>query len=320
MTKCKECGHQVSTKARACPGCGAKLPVQVSWQMTVFSLIVLVPGLIWFMAQNDKNDAPTSLSGSDDVPVVRAPSEEQQKSPMPTADTPLAASPQFLTTAADLAHAYSANAVAADNQFKGKRFEIIGIVYSVTTDILNNVNVALLNPENEFLSPSAALEDSERQKAATLKKGQHISLICTGNGDITTTAMLNNCVIRNQEHENNSIASTSNKEKTTLQTTESTPDPAIVQPDQFAHPSFDCSKARSDAEKLICSDKGLAILDNELASLYKEARNASANKDAFYAENQVEWKNREENCHDKECVLKWYARRKQQLEDVIQKP
>jgi hypothetical protein len=26
MTQCKECGHQVSTKAEACPGCGAKQP------------------------------------------------------------------------------------------------------------------------------------------------------------------------------------------------------------------------------------------------------------------------------------------------------
>lgn len=36
-------------------------------------------------------------------------------------------------------------------------------------------------------------------------------------------------------------------------------------------PSFDCSKAHSSAEQLICKDAGLAALDNELAALYPKA-------------------------------------------------
>lgn len=36
-------------------------------------------------------------------------------------------------------------------------------------------------------------------------------------------------------------------------------------------PSFDCGKAHSSAEQLICQDAGLAALDNELAALYPKA-------------------------------------------------
>lgn len=38
-----------------------------------------------------------------------------------------------------------------------------------------------------------------------------------------------------------------------------------------ATPSFDCTKAHSVAEQLVCQDAGLAALDNELAALYPKA-------------------------------------------------
>ncbi|WP_429041527.1 MliC family protein [Aeromonas media] len=40
-----------------------------------------------------------------------------------------------------------------------------------------------------------------------------------------------------------------------------------------ATPSFDCTKAHSAAEQLVCQDAGLAALDNELATLYPKAMN-----------------------------------------------
>ena len=45
LVKCKECGNQVSTKAKACPTCGAKVPKKtsiVTW--CVLGVIVLVVG------------------------------------------------------------------------------------------------------------------------------------------------------------------------------------------------------------------------------------------------------------------------------------
>jgi hypothetical protein len=47
---------------------------------------------------------------------------------------------------------------------------------------------------NPFLQPQFALEDSEKNAAAALKKGQKATLICTGASDIAKTPMSRKCV------------------------------------------------------------------------------------------------------------------------------
>ena len=47
--------------------------------------------------------------------------------------------------------------------------------------------------------------------------------------------------------------------------------PALAQPAGAAAPSFDCAKAGSAAEKLVCSDPRLAAMDRETARLYRLA-------------------------------------------------
>ena len=42
----------------------------------------------------------------------------------------------------------------------------------------------------------------------------------------------------------------------------------------LAPPSFDCTKAASEAEKLVCTDAELAALDRQLATRYAEAKDA----------------------------------------------
>jgi uncharacterized protein len=42
----------------------------------------------------------------------------------------------------------------------------------------------------------------------------------------------------------------------------------------LAPPSFDCAKAASEAEKLVCTDAELAALDRQLATRYAEAKDA----------------------------------------------
>ena len=82
-----------------------------------------------------------------------------------------------------------------------------------------------------------------------------------------------------------------------------------------ARPSFDCSRARSTTERLICSDPQLAQLDRELGTLHARMRIDSANPAAFRRRSDEEWRWRESNCRDKECLLDWYAERREQLLD-----
>jgi len=77
--------------------------------------------------------------------------------------------------------------------------------------------------------------------------------------------------------------------------------------------SFDCNKASSKSEKLICSDQELSQLDSELGKLYAQAKASATDADAFKSENIKRWKEREANCSDKQCLLNWYAARKVEL-------
>lgn len=82
-------------------------------------------------------------------------------------------------------------------------------------------------------------------------------------------------------------------------------------------PSFDCAKARSTPEKMICSDAELARLDRELGRLYARAKVVATDSAAFGRQNSQEWRRREATCRDRECLLRWYANRREQLMEVI---
>ena len=83
-------------------------------------------------------------------------------------------------------------------------------------------------------------------------------------------------------------------------------------------PSFDCAKARSVPEKMICSDAELSRLDRELGRVYARAKNAAPDGAAFRRQNSDEWRRREATCRDRACLLRWYASRHDQLMKVLQ--
>ncbi|MBN0690681.1 zinc ribbon domain-containing protein, partial [Pseudomonas aeruginosa] len=43
LIKCKECGAQVSNKAKACPSCGAKVPKSVGVIGWLFVIFIVLP-------------------------------------------------------------------------------------------------------------------------------------------------------------------------------------------------------------------------------------------------------------------------------------
>jgi hypothetical protein len=89
--------------------------------------------------------------------------------------------------------------------------------------------------------------------------------------------------------------------------------PAPQQRAALVKPSFDCRKARSYSEKTICSDAVLAQLDRDTGRLHAKAKKAAHDPAAFKRQNDAEWRRREKTCHDRGCLLRWYADRRQQL-------
>ncbi len=82
-------------------------------------------------------------------------------------------------------------------------------------------------------------------------------------------------------------------------------------------PSFDCRKARSTPEKIICSDADLARMDRELADLYRAAKSSARDPQEFQKNSAQEWRIREETCRDRACLVQWYEKRKLQLAAAV---
>lgn len=81
--------------------------------------------------------------------------------------------------------------------------------------------------------------------------------------------------------------------------------------------SFDCSKAGSANEKTICSDPELSHLDDQLGRAYRRARQAASDRRSFRVASDQQWLWREQNCHDRACLLSWYQRRQRELEALV---
>lgn len=79
--------------------------------------------------------------------------------------------------------------------------------------------------------------------------------------------------------------------------------------------SFDCTKARSYAEKLICSNFTLSAADEALAKIYKEAKRTTKNSKEFRALIKKNWHEREK-CKTEQCVFDWYQRVSQQYQKI----
>jgi uncharacterized protein len=73
--------------------------------------------------------------------------------------------------------------------------------------------------------------------------------------------------------------------------------------------SFNCRKAHSYTEKLVCGDAELSALDDTLEAARKAALATTRDKRAFRKRVDEKWLEREKGCHDRACVLAWYETR-----------
>lgn len=69
---------------------------------------------------------------------------------------------------------------------------------------------------------------------------------------------------------------------------------------------------------MMCADAEVARLDRELGRVYAQAKNAATDGAAFGRQTSEEWRRREATCRDRECLLRWYAYRHDQLMNAMQ--
>lgn len=98
-------------------------------------------------------------------------------------------------TAAEITKAYDGNTVAADQMYKGKTLKIKGTVSDISTDIVGNPYVTLKGGVNQFMEPQFQFLSGAVDQMAKLSKGQSVTFVCTGAGDIAKTPMLRDCAM-----------------------------------------------------------------------------------------------------------------------------
>ncbi len=83
--------------------------------------------------------------------------------------------------------------------------------------------------------------------------------------------------------------------------------------------SFDCNKAHSNTEKMICADSELSAMDSELLPIYQQARKVIHNSKTFRKQGKQALNWREQHCQDKACLVRWYQQREKTLLQTISK-
>lgn len=80
--------------------------------------------------------------------------------------------------------------------------------------------------------------------------------------------------------------------------------------------SFDCAKAATKVEKLICSDAELSKLDEEMNTVYKTALQDAKHADVIKQE-QKQWMKRRNDCPAADCLKGYYERQLSMLKVPI---
>ncbi len=78
--------------------------------------------------------------------------------------------------------------------------------------------------------------------------------------------------------------------------------------------SFDCAKAGTKVERLICGDKQLSALDDELGSAYREALRVRWSE-KLLPDSQKAWLKERNGCSTAQCVRDAYQRRIRELDE-----
>lgn len=187
LKSCRECREMVSTEAKVCPKCGTPSPTRagVSWITMLgggFILFVIIIGIIGAVASGPDGNNTNSHGLAPSMPVAAA-------APPPA--------PPIEIDARALYAAYDDNEVAADNQYKGRRLQVTGMVASIDKDFLDNI-VVWLKTGNDFGKVMAKMDKSAAGQAARLSKRTRVALACEGNGRVMSSPTLSDCTFVGQ--------------------------------------------------------------------------------------------------------------------------
>ncbi|ULU25301.1 Ivy family c-type lysozyme inhibitor [Dyella terrae] len=335
LIECPDCHSQISDAAPACPKCGrpnGALPLKPAGTPSptkfveppkkrlamapVLITLVLAVLAVLFYSRDGSSPSSRSDTTSSSVPASqRAGSHEDgaRGAEPPNGLAPPA--PEIIDISApQLFGEYQANEVLADTKYKDKWIYVHGVVVRISKDFSDDPYVELLGTD-EYQTVHANFSKAAISQLATLRKGEQVSIMCRGKGMVISSPILD-CSRSDAPAPPTAPAPPATPAPPVATGTASTTTEGAV--GQTFPASFDCTKAKSDAEHLICSDAELAAEDVQLAAIYAQAKAAASDQSAFKDRTRARWNYREKICHDRECLVQWYADQKAELSQIVQ--
>jgi hypothetical protein len=211
--------------------------------------------------------------------------------------------------------------VVDDRRFKAAFRNVSHVEWKAVRERLVVTNGRAIESKDGFLVGEGCMEHACGSQKATFAINES-----TGKGDLVvmkTSSSSNSPVFQTYQWQGMPIAQTPladwkrrSQRDAGATAASSASLPAQATTASFA-PSFDCRKARSDAEHLVCGDAELAADDVELAALYAKAKAAASDKTEFKKRTLAQWNYREQTCHDRVCLVRWYEDQKAALSEIV---
>jgi hypothetical protein len=147
-------------------------------------VIVLV---IWLGSQTQTSVTPPPVTKSYTVELpLEAAAPEQTDAEAPA--------PVYKTTAQELVLAYDRNEVATNKKIGDSAVEIRGQIGSIDMDAMDHAVIQMVTGV-ELESVGLTLDDSQKDLAATLVKGQEIVIRCNKMARILTSPQGDDCLV-----------------------------------------------------------------------------------------------------------------------------
>lgn len=169
LIKCHECGRDVSDTAPSCPNCGAK-PNARKLPTSARVFIAVLGAIAVFAIFGDHGNGTMGASSTQTAP-----------SPLGSIGIDV------------LYRAYQENSVAADLEYKGRRYYVTGTVRDINTSITGSPYVVLENPFNTFMGAHMKFHDGGKALLSTLSPGSSIRGNCVITGDVAKVPMMSDC-------------------------------------------------------------------------------------------------------------------------------
>lgn len=171
-------------------------------RVVIWSLVAIVCGGMLWAAFGDDTTAQHGMPRPADYDPTPPADLQADMAPEP----PPKPRKPYVTTAIRLNADYAANEVAANMKINGAPVLVTGMIMSIDEDFTDDVVLKLLVDENPYDGARMHMEKSEKAQAATLSKGQEITVLCEKMMRSMGDPSGSECVIRHTGKPNNLAA------------------------------------------------------------------------------------------------------------------